>query len=603
TGDDSNSCASAGDPCRTIDAAIIKAGPFDQIRIAAGTYSEASSPYTGIFTGLFINKSLSITGAGMNSTIISIDSKPDGIFIGGADTLVTISGVSIRDADQRGVYVAAGAKATVRDSRLHFNGFQGAFVEGGELTLDNVIIVDNGGLMGPSSSSTASGVSNRAGKLTIRDSRISRNLNGSGVLSFENGSVRILRSFISANQGFGVFISWGNGSLISESTIAFNRFADDAVSASGIYIENSDVIITNSSVTGNQYAGIYNSGGSGTVSVSYTTVAYNFGPGLTFSGGPTVNLHNILVGPNSTTGNDCAASSLASVTTSGVNIATDDSCFGALSVPIAALGLGTLTDNGGPTPTMALQPGSPAIDAAAGDCPAADQRGFSRPVGAGCDVGAFEAGSVVAPTPIAMAVTGGPPEVVTATPTPQSGGQPSQPPTVNQDTPCWKGPGPKYETVSTVTAGTVVQLVGIGELSGWMVIDNPRFPGVACWIEEGDLDLDPKLDLDELQVIPVPALPTPTATPSPPAAPSKFKAQQVCAGNDYYVILTWKDNSDDESGFRLYRDGKLIATLDPNTTEFIDYPPQGGPYNYTLESFNAVGSSSQTTTKDPGCIL
>jgi hypothetical protein len=56
--------------------------------------------------------------------------------------------------------------------------------------------------------------------------------------------------------------------------------------------------------------------------------------------------------------------------------------------------LGPLADNGGPTRTMALLPGSPAIDA--GDTtnpPAYDQRGtgFARVVGAGIDVGAFEA--------------------------------------------------------------------------------------------------------------------------------------------------------------------------------------------------------------------
>ena len=53
--------------------------------------------------------------------------------------------------------------------------------------------------------------------------------------------------------------------------------------------------------------------------------------------------------------------------------------------------LGPLADNGGPTPTMALLPASPAIDS--GDdsaCPPRDQRGVSRPKGSACDIGAFE---------------------------------------------------------------------------------------------------------------------------------------------------------------------------------------------------------------------
>lgn len=52
----------------------------------------------------------------------------------------------------------------------------------------------------------------------------------------------------------------------------------------------------------------------------------------------------------------------------------------------------TLANNGGPTQTLALLPGSLAIDTAfATNCPATDQRGVIRPQGASCDIGAFEA--------------------------------------------------------------------------------------------------------------------------------------------------------------------------------------------------------------------
>jgi hypothetical protein len=53
--------------------------------------------------------------------------------------------------------------------------------------------------------------------------------------------------------------------------------------------------------------------------------------------------------------------------------------------------LSPLADFGGPTPTMALLTGSPAIDAALPSlCVPTDQRGRPRPWGSGCDVGAFE---------------------------------------------------------------------------------------------------------------------------------------------------------------------------------------------------------------------
>jgi hypothetical protein len=49
-----------------------------------------------------------------------------------------------------------------------------------------------------------------------------------------------------------------------------------------------------------------------------------------------------------------------------------------------------LAYNGGPTPTHALLPTSPAIDTAQGTCPPTDQRGEARPSGVACDIGAFE---------------------------------------------------------------------------------------------------------------------------------------------------------------------------------------------------------------------
>jgi hypothetical protein len=53
--------------------------------------------------------------------------------------------------------------------------------------------------------------------------------------------------------------------------------------------------------------------------------------------------------------------------------------------------LGPLADNGGPTLTMALLPGSPAIDAGNTSlAPTSDQRGFPRPAGLAADIGAYE---------------------------------------------------------------------------------------------------------------------------------------------------------------------------------------------------------------------
>jgi len=67
-----------------------------------------------------------------------------------------------------------------------------------------------------------------------------------------------------------------------------------------------------------------------------------------------------------------------------------------------------LANNGGPTLTMALLPGSPAIDAGNTSLtPGTDQRGFPRPAGLAADIGAFEYGSVMPAISISRSGTNG----------------------------------------------------------------------------------------------------------------------------------------------------------------------------------------------------
>jgi hypothetical protein len=81
------------------------------------------------------------------------------------------------------------------------------------------------------------------------------------------------------------------------------------------------------------------------------------------------------------------------VTDAGHNLSSDASCAftGVGSMTNTDPKLGPLASNGGPTFTMALLPGSAAIDAGSvAGAPATDQRGVARSQGPGVDIGAFE---------------------------------------------------------------------------------------------------------------------------------------------------------------------------------------------------------------------
>jgi hypothetical protein len=84
------------------------------------------------------------------------------------------------------------------------------------------------------------------------------------------------------------------------------------------------------------------------------------------------------------------------ITDGGYNLCSDGS--GGFTAPTSLTNtdpmLLSLVDNGGPTATMALDPGSPARDAIPAGYPSIDQRGVSRPQGDAADIGAVEADSV-----------------------------------------------------------------------------------------------------------------------------------------------------------------------------------------------------------------
>jgi hypothetical protein len=102
---------------------------------------------------------------------------------------------------------------------------------------------------------------------------------------------------------------------------------------------------------------------------------------------------NTLLATNSPGGNN-----FGTVVDLGYNISSDNTCTftntGSLNSTDPKLG--PLANNGGPTLTLALLPGSPAIDAGNTSlAPSTDQRGFPRPAGMAADIGAFEYGSVM----------------------------------------------------------------------------------------------------------------------------------------------------------------------------------------------------------------
>ena len=214
-------------------------------------------------------------------------------------------------------------------------------------------------------------------KLVIRDTSIFDNQN-----TTVGGGLDLLDRAV----GFPVAIT---GSTIS---------GNSAPSGGGIHVDDgAEMTLENSTVSGNTATGASGGGGiltdlsngspQGTATLTNVTVTANSasaGPGGAFRNDGTITVRNTIVSGN--TGGNCAGSQ--PLTQQGNNIENGTSCNLNINGDPQ---LGALADNGGGTQTHAIPAGSPAVNAAVG-CPppAQDQRGISRPQDGACDLGSYE---------------------------------------------------------------------------------------------------------------------------------------------------------------------------------------------------------------------
>ena len=229
---------------------------------------------------------------------------------------------------------------------------------------------------------------------------------GGGIYNGEGATMVLRESTVSDNTspnqpGAGVYGFFGSTLTIESSTISGNVTGDVA---GGIRSLGTTTVV-NSTITGNTSSawhggGIFHTDGS--LVVTNSTIVDNIAPAGTASGvvvatfGAPADMtltNSIMGGRDGALACYAEGGAAAVITSAGGNIDNDGSCFLTATGDQASVDalLGPLADNGGSTLTLLPAAGSPAIDAAlAGACPATDQRGVTRPQGAGCDVGAVE---------------------------------------------------------------------------------------------------------------------------------------------------------------------------------------------------------------------
>ncbi|MDX2167721.1 MAG: choice-of-anchor Q domain-containing protein [Deltaproteobacteria bacterium] len=258
-----------------------------------------------------------------------------------------------------------------------------------DLTITNGLGSGGGGNLG--------GAFNNHGTLMLSRLRVLANVagyGGGGVFNDFGADLMVSDCTFDGNLAIGGFggaiynVGGGTFVTISGSTFSRNTAFNGAVNAPG----GTSIAISNSTFSGNTATGAGGTAGvlgGPNVTMTHCTVVANTGRGVS-----SPKLRNSIV-------DSCGTSQSL-----GYNLVPSAACFvspATSDVIAASFGLGALQANGGPTDTVAVLPGSPALDAVPpAACPlATDQRGVARPQGAGCEIGAFELAST--PTPTASA--------------------------------------------------------------------------------------------------------------------------------------------------------------------------------------------------------
>ncbi len=341
-------------------------GTNDTINLPAGTIT---GPGSGVSIG---SKSIKIIGQGKNSSTVS-------------DLGFSLAG--------SGLY-----SALFKDFKMENYGIESGSSH--DLTVDSMEF-DSG-----SSSGFAVAA---AGDLTIKDSYLHGvDMSGSGLPMVmatamgRNIDVVIERSTLYGNAtGLGLYAGSGytTTATIKNSTFTGMRGNSDMNPASGIMVATMSDSTTDYTTINNTFSDMSNIAGSGS-SLPAAIREYTADASAVIHHTAQNDLYAVGDGSDAVNYDFSGSGTLGTFTTTsnGGNISSDNSFASKLTQSTdkhnqTALAdfLGVLTDNGGKVPTLALEDGSPAINAGTNvSGMTTDARGASRPQGGAFDAGAYE---------------------------------------------------------------------------------------------------------------------------------------------------------------------------------------------------------------------
>lgn len=362
----------------TLRAAIASVSSGSNITFVSNLSGQTISLTSG---ALLINENLTITGLGATNLAISGNNARQVFNIGGGTT-VNISGLTIRNGQ-----AGNGTNSFAANGPGGAGASGGGIFNSGALSLTNCALVSNssgGGGAGFPPVNPTSGVTGTRGGAA-----------GNGGAIFNQGTLRLSGCTVSGNVagagglgGFGNFSTFvgGTGGLGGSGAGIYNTAAASATLFNCTFSGNSAGAGGDGGYAGlgqnNNPGGIDGDGGDGGSGANTNTPAQACDNTI-------IALNSAVSAPDVFGAFSSSGHNLIGKTDGSIGFGAASGILGTIAAPINPL-LGPLQLNGGETATLALLPGSPAIETGDDSLAGADQRGFPRPNAAHVDIGAYE---------------------------------------------------------------------------------------------------------------------------------------------------------------------------------------------------------------------
>lgn len=135
---------------------------------------------------------------------------------------------------------------------------------------------------------------------------------------------------------------------------------------------------------------------------------------------------------------------------------------------------------------------------------------------------------------------------------------------VREQTNCRTGPGEEYEIIFTYLTGKELEIVGRYDPGNFWLVKSNESPAGICWLFGGFVEVT-----GSYWAVPS-VTPPPTATLAPPRQPGIEKWEFFCNDGTLNFTVNWADNANNETGYRIFRNGEQLAELPANSTTFTD---------------------------------